>query len=172
MAASVNSGLCKGCTYCCWAYGVQAMPVSAPDGQPTPETYHKLSMEPCPYATETGCRIYESAARPEGCKVLWCPYLGLECGNPGRIRSKHNGQRIAFRIHRPDEFRDVIEQTMDRDIKGLVFPAVPLEVGTMKAVRVIVQTGCVPAVTDGEWHLQMLRNDSDPEAAMNAWRCA
>jgi len=160
MADSVTSPLCGGCTYCCWAYGVKGVPLA--DGT----AYDKLSMETCPHIEGDACRIYER--RPEGCRELWCPYLSLE-GAGSRIRNKYNGQVVRFRIHRPDQFRVVIEEALSPEIRGRVLPAVPVDVAVDKATALVRETGCIPVIHDGEWQLPML-NHSDPQAAMGAWR--
>lgn len=166
----LDGALCKSCTYCCWAYAASGVPVSDEAGEPTEERYEKLSMEECPHRAESSCRIHSQVCYPADCRKFVCPYLQLETDSSARIRSKHNGQVIRFRIHRPDSFRAVIEEVLDPNVKGLVFPAVPVEVSLNKARRLIFQTGCVPVIEDGEWHLQMLTNSKDPQVAMDVWR--
>jgi hypothetical protein len=160
---------CNGCTYCCWAYCIEQMPVPVAITEPGETTYEKRSMQDCPYSNGRGCEIHESPEYPSVCREFTCPYLELERGNFGTIRNKYTGKPIRFKIHVPDWFRAVVEEVLDPETRGRVFPAVPASIGYACASELVRETGCIPVIHDGLWQLQML-NKKDPNAAMTAWR--
>lgn len=168
---ALSGAACKGCTYCCWAYSASRVPVPDSFGVQTGDKYEKQSMEDCPYSTFGGCLIHERACYPLDCRKFICPYLRLE-GGDGSIKNKYTGKTIRFRVHSPHLFREVIEQNLDSSVKGLVFPAVPLNMLPESAIPLITKTKCVPVIHDSEWQLQMLSQDADPTESMTAWRNA
>ncbi len=144
---------CGSCSYCCWAYGVPDVPCPDGHGGMRLEVYHKQAMEACPYDLQGRCAIHSHARYPDRCKVLDCAYLRCE---RGILMVNTRGITMAFRIHRPYLFQDLVEKLCS--VKGTLLPAVPNYIRVERARELIQDTLCIPTAEHGIWRLQMLKD--------------